>query len=158
MSIATTFVLPAITSVVFLVWFILDRSVEAGAMLVISIAALVVNAVIKFRNNNGRWKKVKKEQKGWLYKINVRTQGNLDNYIGDLKSELWGIDEYRVYKSDDEFKVISVLMAQPIELPEMYKTAREIGSKHGVKIYSCEDHKSKYGLFGDGIEDGIGYH
>ncbi len=157
MNIPTTFVLPAITSIVFLVWFILDRSVEAGAMLAISIAALVVNAAIQFRNNNN-WKKVKKEKKGWLYNINVRTSESLDNYLGDLKSELWGVNEYRVSKGTDEFKVISVLMTQPIELPEMYKTAREIGIKHGVKTYSCEDQTSKYGLLGDGIEDGLGYH
>lgn len=157
MNIATTFVLPTITSIVFLVWFILDRSVEAGAMLVISIVAVVINAVIQFRNN-GRWKKVKKEKKGFLYNINVRTSESLDNYISDLKSELWGINEYRVSKGTDEFKVISVLMAKPIELPEMYKSAREIGIKHGVKTYSCEDQKSKYGFLGDGIEDGLGYH
>ncbi|MEQ3632405.1 hypothetical protein [Thalassolituus sp.] len=158
MNIATTFVLPAITSIVFLVWFILDRSVEAGAMLVISIAALVINAVIQYRNNDGMWKKVKNEKKGWLYNINVRTSESLDSYISDLKSELRGIYEYRVFKGADEFKVISVLMAQPIELPEMYKSAREIGIKYGVKTYFCEDQKSKYGLLGDGIEDGLGFH
>ena len=127
-------------------------------MLAISIAALVINAVIQYRNNDGMWKKVKKEKKGWLYNINVRTSESLDSYISDLKSELWGINEYRVSKGTDEFKVISVLMAQPIELPEMYKSAREIGIKYGVKTYSCEDQKSKYGLLGDGIEDGLGYH
>jgi hypothetical protein len=158
LKIATTFVLPSITAIAFLVWFIIDGSVEAGAMLFISIAVLIINSIVQYRTKDGRWKKVKKDNNGWLYNIQVRTSDKLDDYINDLKSEFLAINEYRVTEGTDDFKVISILMAQPINLPDIYKIAREIGIKNGVKTYSCEHKNSKYGLLGDGIEDGLGYH
>jgi hypothetical protein len=158
LKIATTFVLPSITAIAFLVWFIIDGSVEAGAMLFISIAVLIINSIVQYRTKDGRWKKVKKDNNGWLYNIQVRTSDKLDDYINDLKSEFLAINEYRVTEGTDDFKVISILMAQPINLPDIYKIAREIGIKNSVKTYSCEHQNSKYGLLGDGIEDGLGYH
>jgi hypothetical protein len=57
LKIATTFVLPSITAIAFLVWFIIDGSVEAGAMLFISIAVLIINSIVQYRTKDSRWKK-----------------------------------------------------------------------------------------------------
>ena len=127
-------------------------------MLFVSVATLAVYAFVQYHSRNSRWRKVRRKKNELLYKINIRTLDNLDNYMEDLKNELWAMKEYRISSDSDEFKSISVLMDYPIALPEMYGLARNIGLKYGIKAYSCEDKNARYGLIGDGIEEGLGYH